>query len=127
MKLKKRIRKEVKKMADNINKDKECKKGECITVRPVADVTDEHDGVEISFEIPGAKAEDISLEVKDRLLTLRAASSLHRRGLPVSYNRAFYLSDAVDTGNISAKVSDGVLTLFLPKAASAKSHRIEVK
>ena len=102
-------------------------KCEAITVRPVADVTEEKDGVEICFEVPGTSSDDITLEIKDKLLTLKACSSLHRRGMPVMYKRSFYLSDAVDAENISAKAADGLLTLFIPKAESAKTHRIEIK
>lgn len=121
-------KKKGKKMSEEAKEKKvSCNKHECITIRPVADVVDERDGVEICFEIPGVKPEDISLEIKERLLTLQAKSSLHRRGMSVVYKRAFYLSDAVDTGKITAKSSDGLLTLFLPKAESAKSYRIEVK
>jgi HSP20 family molecular chaperone IbpA len=103
------------------------KKCECIHVRPAADVVEEHDGMEISFEIPGVSADNVELEVKERLLSLKAKSSLHRRGLPIVYKRAFYLSDAVDTSGIKAKVSDGVLSIFLPKSESAKTHRITVE
>jgi HSP20 family molecular chaperone IbpA len=102
-------------------------KCECITIRPAADVTDEYDGMEITFELPGVSAENVTLEVKNRLLTLKAKSTLHRRGMPVVYKRAFYLSDAVDADHISAKISDGILTLFLPKSESAKTHRIPVE
>ena len=109
---------------DAVHTESKC---ECITVRPVADVTDEKDGVEICFEVPGSSSDDITLEIKDKLLTLKACSMLHRRGMPVIYQRSFYLSDAVDTGKITAKASDGLLTLFLPKAESAKAHKIEVK
>ena len=42
-------------------------KCECITVRPVADVTDEKDGVEICFEVPGSSSDDIRLTGKTRI------------------------------------------------------------
>ena len=102
-------------------------KNEYIAIRPAADVTDEYDGMEISFELPGVSAERVELEVKNRLLTLKAASALHRRGMQIVYKRAFYLSDAVNAENISAKISDGVLTIFLPKSESAKPHKITVE
>ena len=111
-------------MSDKLKNNGE--KCECIHIRPAADVTEEHDGMEISFEIPGVASDDVELEIKDRLLTLKAKSSLHRRGMPVVYKRAFYLSDAVVTSGIKAKVRDGVLTIFLPKSESAKTHRIAV-
>ncbi|MBE6357438.1 MAG: Hsp20/alpha crystallin family protein [Lentisphaerae bacterium] len=110
-------------MSDD-NKQHKC---ECITVRPAADVIDEYDGMEITFEVPGVEAGCVELEVKNRLLTLKAKSILHRRNLPIVYKRAFYLSDAVDADNITAKISDGVLTLFLPKSESAKVHKIPVE
>ena len=103
------------------------KKCECITVRPAADVAEAHDGMEITFEIPGAGAGQVSLEIKDRLLTLTAQSSLHRQGLPIVYNRAFYLSDAVDASGIKAKAADGLLNIWVPKAENAKTHRIAVE
>ena len=113
---------------DEMKKDKSHSgKCESVTVRPAADVSDNADGVEICFEIPGCSADDVTLEIKDKLLTLKACSTLHRRGMPVEYKRSFYLSDAVDIEKITAKTSDGLLTLFLPKAESAKAHRIEVK
>jgi HSP20 family molecular chaperone IbpA len=102
-------------------------KHDFIAIRPAADVTDEYDGMEISFELPGVSAENVELEVKNRLLTLKAKSTLHRRGMPILYKRAFYLSDAVDSDNITAKISDGILTLFLPKSESAKTHKITVE
>ena len=118
-------------MSDKLDKDeKKAKKDarcECITIRPAADVTDEYDGMEINFELPGVSADNVELEVKNRLLTLKAPSSLHRRGMPVVYKRAFYLSDAVDADHITAKIAHGVLTLFLPKSESAKTHKITVE
>ena len=111
-------------MSDKEKKDHG--KCECIHLRPAADVAEEHDGMEITFEIPGVAAGDVELEIKERLLTLKAKSSLHRRGIPVVYKRAFYLSDAVVVSGIKAKVRDGVLTIFLPKSENAKTHRIAV-
>jgi HSP20 family protein len=102
-------------------------KHDFIAIRPAADVIDEYDGMEINFELPGVSAENVELEVKNRLLTLKAPSSLHRRGLPVIYKRAFYLSDAVDADHITAKIAHGILTLFLPKSESAKAHKIPVE
>jgi HSP20 family protein len=108
-------------------KNSSCAPHEYIAIRPAADVIDEYDGMEIHFELPGVSAENVELEVKNRLLTLKAPSSLHRRDLPVIYKRAFYLSDAVDADNITAKIADGILTLFLPKSENAKAHKITVE
>ncbi|MCI5779170.1 MAG: Hsp20/alpha crystallin family protein [Lentisphaeria bacterium] len=102
-------------------------KCECITIRPAADVVETPDGMELTFEIPGTAADQVALEIRERLLTLTAKSSLHRRGLPVVYKRAFYLSDAVHTAGITAKAADGLLTVWVPKAENARTHRITVE
>lgn len=109
------------------DKKNDPEKHEFIHVRPVADVTDEYDGMELTFELPGVSAANVELEVKNRLLTLKAKSSLHRRNLPIIFKRAFYLSDAVDAEHITAKISDGILTIFLPKSESAKTYKIPVE
>ena len=118
---------EEKKQNTGSEKKSDSPKQEYIAIRPAADVTDEYDGMEITFELPGVSAAAVELEVKNRLLTLKAPSTLHRRGIPVIYKRAFYLSDAVDADNITAKIADGILTLFLPKSESAKAHKITVE
>jgi HSP20 family protein len=43
------------------------------------------------------------------------------------YQRTFRLSDEIDTDNINATVKDGVLRLYLPKAAKAKTKKISVQ
>ena len=112
-------------MSEFIEKSEE--KCECISIRPAADVVETPDGMEITFEIPGVPPEQAELEIKDRLLTMTARSSLHRRGLPIVFRRAFYLSDAVNASEITAKAADGLLTVRLPKAENAKTYRIPVK
>ena len=100
---------------------------ECVTIRPAADVVETADGMEITFEIPGVSADKVELEVKEHLLGMTAKSSLHRRGLPMVYKRAFYLSDAVDASGIKAKAADGLLTVWIPKAENAKTYRVAVE
>ena len=112
-------------MSDSIRKEKE--KCECIAIRPAADVVETDEGTEITFEIPGAAADQVTLEIRDRLLSLTVESSLHRRDLPVVYKRAFYLSDAVNTAGITAKAADGLLTVWLPRTENARPHRITVE
>ena len=95
-------------------------------LRPVVDVSECQDGITLAFEVPGAAAKDVCVEVKSGVLSIRAESSLCRRERQVVYARAFQLSDAVDVENICAKTKDGVLTIFLPKSEKAKVHRIKV-
>jgi len=43
------------------------------------------------------------------------------------FRRSFALSRELDTARIDAKLKDGVLTVTIPKAETAKPHRIEVR
>jgi HSP20 family protein len=102
---------------------KEC---EYVDVRPVADVYEEDNGVAIIFEVPGCNAQSVDIEVKDRVLTVDAKSTLKRNNKSLRYRRFFQLADSVDITQITASTSDGVLKLFLPKSEQAKVHKIRV-
>ncbi len=114
-------------MADEIVKNNAPEEEKYFVLRPAADVAEDEDGVEITFEVPGVAAKDVKLEVDNNLLTLVAKSALRKRGLPVAYKRSFYLSDTVDVGKISASARDGVLTLVIPRTERARPHRIQVR
>ena len=95
-------------------------------ITPVADIVEENEKATVYFEIPGATAKSVKVEVKNSMLTVEAESCLERHGKQVLFKRSFELSDAVDVDNIKAKTQDGVLTLTLPKSEDAKVHKIEV-
>lgn len=101
-------------------------RGKVCDIRPAVDVTECSEGITLTFEVPGAGAEDVCIEVKSGVLSMRAESTLCRHGRQLVYTRAFQLSDAVDVENICAKTKDGILTLFLPKSAKARVHRVKV-
>ena len=42
------------------------------------------------------------------------------------YRRSFSLSNKIDQGKISAEMTDGVLTLVVPKAEEAKPRQISI-
>lgn len=114
---------------DNLEKTT-CNEVECqceyTDVRPAADVYEEDNGVAIIFEVPGCNAQSVDIEVKDRILTVDAKSSLKRNNYNIRYRRYFQLSDSVDITKITAATCDGVLKLFLPKSEQAKVHKIKV-
>ena len=99
---------------------------EPVELRPAVDIIEGADGVNLFFEIPGANAKSVEVEVDDGVLYVNAKSTLTRKGRPVVYKRAFQISDAVDVEKISAKTVDGVLSLILPKSEKAKVHKIKV-
>ena len=118
-------------MVKKTNKAKEAApaeevKIEEIEVRPAVDIIENADGVTLFFEVPGANAKTVDVEVNDGVLYMSARSSLRRKERQVVYKRAFQISDAVDVERIGAKTADGILTLTLPKSEKAKVHKIKV-
>ncbi len=100
---------------------------ETLVLMPLVDILEGNDGITMWFEVPGANSKTVSIEVKNRVMTMSAASSLRRDGRAVVFKREFQLSDGIDIEKISAKTQDGVLTLVLPKSDSAKVHKITVE
>ena len=104
---------------------------------PLVDVYEEADGTTVLVaEVPGAAAESVDIRVDQGVLTVTAdgtAPAVDERYARTytgfvtgEYFRAFALSDEVDRDAISARLEDGLLTLRLPRAAAAKTRKIEI-
>ncbi|MDY6914095.1 MAG: Hsp20/alpha crystallin family protein [Planctomycetota bacterium] len=105
---------------------------------PLVDIYETADGMTVlESEIPGAKPESVDIRVDRGVLTISASGELPEMSEAYSrtytgfasgeYFRAFALSDEVDRDKIEASLSDGVLTVRLPKAAAAQTRKIEIK
>lgn len=104
--------------------------------RPLTDILETEDGVTLMLEMPGVGADDVEVTLEKRVLTIRGkvqATSPETLQLAYAeygegdYERAFTLSDDFDPDRIDAEVSNGVLTLTLPRAAEAQPKKIAVK
>jgi HSP20 family molecular chaperone IbpA len=115
-------------MSDIVKKENkaEVKKMECIEFAPPSDVVENHAGIIVLLDVPGATTEKLSVNVEGRVLKIKADTDLMQHGKRVHYKRSFQISDEIALEKISAKVKDGVLRLELPKAESAKVHKIKV-
>lgn len=103
---------------------------------PAVDVAEDVQGYTIAMELPGVKAGEITIGVdRDRLTiagekkqeTEEKTDRLHRIERRFgSFQRGFALPESVDRDGIEAKLSDGVLTVKLPKTAKAQPRSIPV-
>jgi HSP20 family molecular chaperone IbpA len=76
----------------------------------------------VTLDLPGYKREEIAVEAThDGVVTITAQND--KRGLTT---RQYYL-DGLDSEQVEAALSDGVLTLTLKRAESAKPRKIAVK
>lgn len=103
---------------------------------PPIDIYETDVGLILEADLPGVPAENLELQVQDNKLTLlgrvdtpvpEQARLIHQEYRTGDFLRSFILSDDVDHERISAKLSNGVLELTLPKAARAEPRRIQVR
>ncbi|KAA8606613.1 heat-shock protein Hsp20 [Salipiger aestuarii] len=102
---------------------------------PLTDIVETADGVTLMLEMPGVAAEDVDITLENRALTIRGkVHAAQPEKLQLAYaeygegdfERAFTMSDDFHPDKIGAQVSNGVLTLTLPRAAEAKPKKITV-
>ncbi|MCC5950918.1 MAG: Hsp20/alpha crystallin family protein [Acidimicrobiia bacterium] len=93
------------------------------------------DRVEIRFDLPGVDSESIDLEVERNVLTLRAERSWQRsedeeilasERRHGTFTRQLFLGDTLDAGGVEADYADGVLTVTVPMAETAKARKVAV-
>lgn len=104
---------------------------------PAFDVTENEDNYVFHAELPGMEPKDIDVSLTDGLLTVKgekkkASEDKNRNYHRIeraygTFERTFRIPDNVETQNLEASYKDGVLKLVLPKGASAKPRKIEVK
>ena len=106
--------------------------------RPVAMPMDAYrkgDAFYVQFDLPGVKPDSIDLTVEQNVLTVRA----QRAGLDVdgvepivterpagTFTRQVFLGETLDTDQLTADYTAGVLTLTIPVREAAKPRRVEV-
>ena len=103
---------------------------------PPVDVLEDSTGITLYADLPGVPRENLKLQVEADTLTIEAESALAApEGLQSShtevglgrFHRVFSLSKELDTENVTAELTQGVLKLRIPKAAHAQPRRINVK
>ncbi len=100
------------------------------------DVTEEEKAYVVRAEIPGAKKDDIRVQIDGNAVSIRAdvkkeqESKAGRMLLKETYagssTRAFTLAHEIDDKGAVAKLEDGVLTLNLPKRSGAGSRLLPI-
>ncbi|MBL8905130.1 MAG: Hsp20/alpha crystallin family protein [Rhizobiales bacterium] len=102
---------------------------------PLTDIFEDDHALTIVMEMPGIQRDNVDVRVENNILTLEARLDYSKyQGLkPVyteynvgNYTRSFELSGKINQDAIRAELTDGVMTLTLPKAESAKPRRIPI-
>lgn len=102
------------------------------------DIRDEGEYYVLETDLPGIKKENINIDFEDGRLTISVGQEeqneekqenyLCRERRSASMRRSFNV-DNIDTGKISAKLEDGLLTMTLPKKEPDKptGRKIEIE
>jgi HSP20 family molecular chaperone IbpA len=104
-------------------------------LRPAVDIYENGHAITLNANLPGVSEERLALEVDGETLTIQgdilvampqSMESLHADIRSTRYQRAFTLSNELDTGSISAALKDGVLTVSIPKREEVRPRKIEI-
>jgi HSP20 family protein len=108
-------------------------------MRPIMDVKDAGETLEVSVELPGLAESDVDVSVTDRLLKISGEKKSEEERKESDYHvmersygkfsRSMTLPFAPEADKISAKFDKGVLTVSVPKPPEEASatKKIEVK
>jgi HSP20 family molecular chaperone IbpA len=103
---------------------------------PAVDIFESEKDITLLADMPGVKADDLTIDLRDNTLTLSAdiapVDNTDEEKILTEYKtgryyRQFTLGELVNQKNIDAKLNDGVLRLSLPKVEKATPKRITVK
>lgn len=103
---------------------------------PPIDIYETADGLVLQADLPGVTSETLELQVQDNKLTLFGRVEalvpdpgrlIHQEYGVGHYLRSFILSDDVDHERISAKLTNGVLEVVLPRTTKTEPRRIQIR
>ncbi len=101
---------------------------------PAVNIHQNADGYTLEVEMAGVPKSGVEVTFEDGKLTLvgRRANAENREGFvyressEADYRRVFDLDPSIDAARIDATIEQGLLTVRLPKAETAKPRRISV-
>ena len=103
---------------------------------PAVDIYETDDDLVVKAELPGVEKDQIGVEVKGGVLTLRGERKHEKEVKEENYHRiergygnflrSFTLPASVEEDKVSAKLTGGVLEIHLPKKAEAKPKQVKI-
>ena len=103
---------------------------------PAVDIQEEDERYLVRADVPGVKPEEIDITLDSGVLTIQGSrkpysdendNGLHRvERVSGRFSRRFRLPRTTDASTVTAKYSNGVLDVSIPKQADAQPRRIEV-
>jgi HSP20 family protein len=102
---------------------------------PPADVFEDSDGITLRLDMPGVSKDRLDVHADKNTLVIegevqiampQGMEALYAEIQSTRYRRSFTLSGELDAGKTVANVSNGVLSVSIPKRAELRPRKIEV-
>lgn len=102
---------------------------------PNTDIFETENALTVVVEMPGVEKDKVDIDIENDVLLIEGLIDFtqYAEMQPVyteynvgHYSRKFSLSNKIDQNKISAEMKDGVLTLTLPMAETAKPRKIKI-
>lgn len=104
---------------------------------PALDVEETDNEFTLHVEIPGVEPDEVDVSIEENVLTIAGTRDFYSNKEAEGFrrmerrfgrfHRAVRLPDRVDPDRVAAAYKDGMLTITVPKAESAKPRRIQVE
>ena len=104
--------------------------------RPTVDIYETADGFILKVELAGIEKEDVSVEVKDNILTLKGERLLDPEIKDEQYyrkerafgkfQRSFTLQESIKPEHVKAAFKNGILTITVPRPTKEKTKQVTV-
>jgi HSP20 family protein len=103
---------------------------------PAMDLMETEDHLVLKADLPGLDRDDVSIEIKDGVLTVSGERKTENEERGDGYyrverafggfSRSLTLPRGIDADRVSAEFDKGVLEVRIPKPEEQKAHRVEI-
>lgn len=103
---------------------------------PRVDIYDEKNEIILLAEMPGVNEKNIDISIENDILTITGRQNeedfpgyelMHRTYDTGIYKRSFSMANDIDASNISARISNGILRVVLPKTEKSKKITVQTE
>ena len=105
-------------------------------VFPLVNITESKESFILRAELPGVKGEDLDIQATGKNISLSGERQIASEGENIKYHRRereagkfsriVSLPGEIDSDKVKANLTDGVLTVVMPKAETIKPKQIAV-
>jgi HSP20 family protein len=100
---------------------------------PLAEVSETDDSYLVRAELPGIRKDQVDVQLNERELVISGEVKDEEKGRKHRSSRRTgrfeyrtYLPGDIKADAVSAQLTDGILTVTLPKSEAARPHRVEI-